>query len=206
MIFATEAARGQSCYIRFFNGAIGIETADVFVNNELVVQNLAYGAFSDYHKAKPGAYNIKVRIVRGNSDVEYSELVSLMEDTAYTMAMAGDAGHLDVVMITMDMRKDVPRPNVRFANLIPYDSVVDIEIDKQTAVWGLMYKEASDHIQIEKDNLELLVTVINSDDEKILEDGLKIEADASLLAIISGSTSLPQSPPQMHSAEDSPVL
>ena len=196
----------QACYIRFFNGALDISAADIFVNGESVVEDLAHGAFSPYKKAKPGAYSIEVRIARGNSDVVYSELISLMEDMAYTVALAGDAGHLDMAIIPLDMRKDAARPNVRFANLMPYDTVLDIEIDKQTAVWGLMYKEASDHILIEKDNLELLVTVINSDAQVILEDGLKIKPDGGYLVIISGSMSLPENVPQMHQADDLPVL
>ena len=206
MIYMTEVAQEKAGYIRFFNGAVGVEAADIFVNGELVVENLEHGAFSPYKKAKPGAYSIEVRIAQGNSDVMYSELISLMEDMAYTMAMAGDAGHLDMAIISLDLRMDAARPNVRFANLVPYDTVMDIEIDKQTAVRGLMYKEASEHVEIKKDNLKFSVTVINSDDEVILEDGLSVKPDGSYIVMIAGSMSVPESVPQLYMAEDLPML
>ena len=207
MIFQTAVQEQEKpAYIRFFNAATGISAADIFVNSQLVVEGLAPGVFSPYRKAKPGAYAIEVRLMQGNSDTAYSELVSLMPDTAYTMVLSGDAAHLTMVIIPLDMRRDVTRPNVRFANLIPYDTVIDIEINKQTAVWGLMYKEVSDHIEIAADNLNFAVKVLDSKDHTLLEDWMEITPGGSYLAIISGSIENPQNLPQMHVADDAPML
>lgn len=204
MVFATQAH--GACYIRFFNGAEGLAAAHISINNDTVVKDLAPGGFSAFQKAVPGAFAVEVHINEGNSDTVYSEIVSFMPDIAYTLALAGDAAHLDMAVFSRDINADIPRPNVRFANLIPYDTVIDIEISKTTAVWGLMYKEAAEPVTIDKGVRHLAVTIINSDSKTILEDGLAVDDAASLLAIISGSMENPANPPQMFSAEEMPML
>ena len=112
-------------YVRFFNGALGADTADIFVNGELVAQNLRHGAFSEFRKAQPGAYNIEVRNIGEDNDVAYTELISFMEDMAYTMALTGDMSHLSFAVLPLDLRHDVRLPNLRFANVMPFDTVND---------------------------------------------------------------------------------
>ena len=194
----------QACYVRFFNGALGLDTADIFVNGELVSEGLRHGAFSPFRKAKPGAYKIDVKMGGQGSDVVYTELVSLMEDIAYTMALTGDASHMSLAVLPLDLRQDVRLPNIRFANVMPFDTVIDIDINGQKAVAGLMFKELSDGIEIEPQNH--YVTVFDASSQKILEDGLTIAAGKNYLAVISGSMGEPQNPPALFVAADMPVL
>lgn len=204
MFFAAEASKEQACYVRFFNGALGVAQADIYVNGDLFVSNLAHGAITPFHKAKAGAYNIEVRLKGEGTDMDYSELVSLMEGVAYTLAFVGDPNHLSMAIITMDMSRQALRPNVRFANLLSHDMVVDIQIDEQKAVPGLMFREVSEEIQIQPGSHK--ITIFNSDDEIIFEDEMEVKTGNSYLALISGDVSNPQNPPQMHVAEDAPIL
>lgn len=204
MIYALEAAKEQACYIRFFNGAKGAGTADIFVNGELIVEDLTHGAFTNFRKAKPGVYNIEVRVVGEGTEMDYNELMSFEGDVAYTLALTGDADHLGMAVITFNMQQDVVLPNIRFANLILKESVIDIEIDKQKAVTGLMFKEVSDNIKIEQG--KHTVTVFDADGDKILEDGIDIAAKGNYLAIISGEIGGAQNLPGLYVAEESPVL
>ena len=202
MIFAAEMAKEQSCYIRFFNGACGLDDADIFVGGEVVAQNLAHGAFSEFRKAQPGAYNVEVCI--GGNEVEYSELFSFMEDMAYTIVLVGNPEHIDMAIISLDLRQDFKRPNLRFANMMPHDTVIDINIDRHKAVQGLAYKEVSYHIEIMPGNY--VVTVFDDESRKILEDGITIAADHSYLAIAAGSVAEPENPPGLYIAEEMPFL
>jgi len=204
MLKATQNQKEQACYVRFFNGALGLDAADIFINGELVSQNLQHGAFSSFRKAKPGAYKLEVRVGGGESDVVFAELVSFMEDVAYTVALAGDAQHLSLAVLPLDLRQDVRLPNIRFANVIPYDTVIDIRINDHKAVTGLMYKELSENIEIAPQNH--YIAVYNADNEKILEDGFSIEAGKKYLGIIAGSMSEPENPPGLYVATDMPVL
>jgi len=194
----------QACYVRFFNGALGLDTADIFINGELVAQDLRHGAFSAFRKAKPGAYRLDIRLGGGGSDVVFSDLVSFMEDVAYTVALSDDAEHLSLAVLPLDLRQDVRLPNIRFANVMPYDTVIDIDINGQRAVAGLMYRELSDNIEIMPQNH--YITVYDADSQKILEDGFTIEAGKKYLGIIAGSMNEPVNPPELFVATDMPVL
>ena len=202
MIFAAETNREQACYIRFFNGASGLDTADIFVGGEIVAQNLAHGAFSEFRKAQPEAYNVEIHI--SNNEIVYSELFSFMEDTAYTIALTGNPEHIDIAVISLDLHQDVKRPNLRFANMVPYDTIIDIDIDKYKAVSELMYKEVSDHIEIMPGNHA--VTIFDDQSRKILEDGITIAENHSYLAIVAGTMSDPENTPGLYIAEEMPFL
>ena len=196
--------KGQVCYVRFFNGALGLDTADIFINGELMSQNLQHGAFSAFRKAKPGAYRMDVKVGGQESDVVFTELVSFMEDVAYTVTLAGDAQHLSLAVLPLDLRHDVRLPNIRFANVMPYDTVLDIDINGGKAVAGLMYKELSNNIEIVPQNH--YITVYDADSQKILEDGFTIEAGKNYLGIIAGSMGEPQNPPALYLATDMPIM
>ena len=206
MVYATQNQnqKEQACYVRFFNGVLGLETADIFINGELVAQDLQHGGFSAFRKAKPGAYKLDVKVGGEGSDAIFSELVSFMEDVAYTVALAGDADHLSLAVLPQDLRQDVRLPNIRFANMMPFDSVIDIDINGQKAVMGLMYQELSDNIGIEARNH--YITVYDADSQKILEDGLTIEAGKNYLGIITGAMDEPKNPPALFVAVDMPVM
>jgi len=203
MLLSMQTQKEQACYVRFFNGALGLDMADIFINGELVAQDLRHGAFSAFRKAKPGAYRLDVKI-GGGSDVVFSELVSFMEDVAYTVVLTGDAAHLSLAVLPQDLTRDVRLPNIRFANVMPYDTVIDIDINHNQAVAGLMYKELSDNIEIVPQNH--YITVYDAQSQRILEDGFTIEAGKNYLGIIAGSMSEPQNPPGLYVATDMPVL
>ncbi|MCL2376419.1 MAG: DUF4397 domain-containing protein [Defluviitaleaceae bacterium] len=206
MIYAlqNQNQKEQACYVRFFNGAIGLDTADIFVNDQLVVEDLRHGTFSNFRMAKPGAYKVEVKIHSETSDTVFTELVSLMEDTAYTIVLTGNADHLSLVVVPLDLRHDIRLPNIRFANTMPYDSVIDIDINGHSAVDGLMYQEISDNIEMQPGNH--YVTIYDANSQKILEDGFTIAAGKNYLGIIVGTIDEPENLPALFVAEDMPVL
>jgi len=197
-------SKEKYCYVRFFNGAQDAETMNIYINDELVEKNLAGGTFTPFRRAKPGVYNMEVRIEGDGTHMDYSELVSLMEDVAYTLAMTGDANHLGMAVLTLDINHDGWRPNLRFANLLGYDSVIDIEMDKQKAVTGLMFRETSDEIEVVTGHYD--VAVFDADADVILQDKLHISESGVYLGILYGESGNAQHPPRLSVAEDSPIL
>ena len=203
-IVATEESREKYCFVRFFNAAQNAETMDIYVNSELVVDSLKSGEFTSFRRAKAGVYNMEVRIDAEGTHMDYAELVSLMDNTAYTLALTGDAAHLGMTVLTLDISQDRWQPNVRFANLLANDTVIDIEVDKQKAVTGLMFQEVSEEIDVTTGSYA--ICVFDADSDVILQDKMEIPKDDKYLCVIFGDSGNPQSPPRMSIAEDSPIL
>jgi len=200
MIFSTQVNKNETCFIRFFNGAAGAGSAEIFVNDELLVENLGHGEFSPFHRARPGAYKIEVHI---SPQEVISDLMSFMEDMSYTIALAGNAEHMSFAVIPLDLRKDIKLPNIHFANVIPFDTVVDIDINGRPAAEGLMYKEVSEDIRIDPGNHS--IAVYDSYNQKIIEDGLRIAGGKSYLGMIAGTIEDPENLPGLYVAEDMPL-
>ena len=193
----------NNSYIRFFNGALGLENADIFVNNQLVVTSLAYGTFSPFHQATAGVYSIEVHIMSEETNIVFSDLVSVMEGISYTIALAGSADGAAFAVIPLDLQKDIPRPNLRFVNLIPYDTVLDVDISNRQVVSGLLFKEYSEDIQIQPGTYP--VQVFDSKNQKILEGSIFIQEGKVYLAMIVGNLEDGAYKPQIILGEDMPL-
>lgn len=202
--YVTEETKEEYCFVRFFNGAQNAETMDIYINSELVIEGLESGAFTPFRRAKAGVYNMEVRIDAQGTHMDYAELVSLMDDTAYTLALTGDAAHLSMAVLTLDMAQDGWRPNVRFANLLANDAVIDIAVDGHRAVSGLVFREVSEEVDTSLGHYG--ITVHDADGDEILSDSLEIGQDGRYLCIIYGKSGDSQHPPQASVADDSPIL
>jgi len=203
-IIVAEDSGEKYCFVRFFNAAQNAETMDIYINSELVVKGLKNGEFTPFRRAKAGVYNMEVRIDAEGTHMDYAELVSLMDDTAYTLALTGDASHLGMAVLTLNMNQDNWQPSIRFANLLANDEVIDIEVDGQKAITGLMFREVSEEVDVTTGHYAIKVFDANSD--VILQNNLEITQSDRYLCIIFGDSGNPQSPPQLSVSEDSPVL
>jgi len=205
MIFQTDTQNNIS-YVRFFNAAVEIGSIAIKVNDEIIVNNILHGGFSQFNKAQSGAYKLEVLITNESSsdEVVYTELLSLMPDIYYTIAITGNSENLGLFVFPLDAKNDGIRPYIRFVNLIQHDNVIDIDIDKARAVQGLMYKEVSDIISII--DKSLVIDVYDSFSDKILSDIIEVEAGVGYIAFIAGDIYSTKNPPKIYLAEDSPLL
>ena len=87
---------------------------------------------------------------------------------------------------------------------LPFGTVIDIDINGDRAVVGLMYKEMSDNIEIVPQNH--YITVYDANSQRILEDGFAIEAGKNYLGIIAGSMGEPENPPALFVTTNMPIL
>jgi len=189
-------------FIRFFNGALGLAQADIFVNNELVVAGLAYGAFSPFHEGRAGVYNIEVRVMGQEDSIVFTDLVNTMDDVAYTIALSGSADGASFAVAALNLNEKMTKPNIRFVNLVPYDSVLDVDIDGRRSASGLMFNEYSEDINIFAG--EHSVAVYDDFSQKFWKDGFFVQAGKVYLAMIIGNMGDAQYPPALVLGEDMP--
>jgi len=176
--------------IRFFNGVNGVGKMSVIVNGAVLVDELVYGEYTQFFKAMPGIYSFEFVPDEEYSELSYIENVKFDEGT-YTFATCGNFENMEFVVIGQDTEGSLP--NIRFTNLIPFDSVVDIEINDDVVVPGLMYKEVSEVEKInEGDYIFKIFDTLT--ENKILEIDLQIASNAPHVGLIIGEMGSSQWP------------
>lgn len=191
-------------FIRFFNGAIGLNDVDILINGELIVKGLKRGAFSEFRQGLAGAYFVEIRPAGISDTVIYTELFNVLEDTAYTIAIAGNAAHIALAMLPLSIKEDVKLPNIRFANAMGFDSIIDIIMHGHGVATGLMFKDISENIGIDPGSHD--VSVYDENGQKLIENSVTIKPGINYLAIVAGQEGNAKNPPQIYLEENMPLL
>ncbi|MCL2170530.1 MAG: DUF4397 domain-containing protein [Defluviitaleaceae bacterium] len=168
--------------IRFFNGSNGVELMDILVNDRPLATGLAYGEYTRVFRAAPGIYNIQLRPQGLYSEISYAENVDFASGV-YTFATCGDLNHVEFIIIGKEPGDELPR--VRFANLSPFDSVLDVVLDEADMAPGLMYREVSPSFGIDDGDYHMEIFDTHTDD-LIFDKQITIEPLMPHLGMILG--------------------
>ncbi len=136
-------------YIRFLHAVSDAPGVDIYVNEQLVTQNLRYREFTDYFQAYAGHYTVTIYPTGNKETPVYDEKIELYDDMIYTVAVAGLLRDLNVVIVTDQKRNiDKSKAYIRFINLSPYDTEFDVYLNDRMVFDNLFYQEVSPYIQL----------------------------------------------------------
>ncbi|MCU4801265.1 DUF4397 domain-containing protein [Halobacteria archaeon HArc-gm2] len=160
----------QTTYLRVVHGAPDVDAVDVSVDNETVLEEVPYGAVSDYLTLQAGEYNVTVTTSE-DDEVVYSEDVTLDPRTVTTFAatsgeMTDDEDEADEGVVN-DSDDETPeleaatfndnayQPEdgeaaVSVVHLSPDAGNVDVTVEGSDVVLAdnLSYQNASDYVTV----------------------------------------------------------
>ncbi len=140
-------------YVRFFNAAPNTGNVDIYVNGKKTVSNLSYRNFTEYMRALPGIYRISVYAAGTTTRPLYSGRFSIASNIIYTMAVAGLPGQITVESIADRKRaKNNYMSYMRFVNLSPNSSPLDVYVDNVLVISGLLYEDISNYLSLRPGN------------------------------------------------------
>jgi len=189
-------------YVRFFSCVCDTHCLNIFVNGELVAKGLKCGGFSHFHRAKAGVYHIKAASYNAESSFVFEDLIGLLDETTYTLALTGSAMHpvLSVISYSAHQAPAMRLPNVRFASLLPGDVAVRINIDGHFLEESLLSGDASDVCTIAEGRHKFMVCDIGGN--IILQTTMDIAPQGNYLGVICVN----QAKLYLHLAPNLPVL
>lgn len=137
----------QNSYIRFFNASANSPAIDIYVNNNLLVQNLPYGNFSLYFPLSSGNYNIKIYNTGENTDPILDADLYVAPNTISNLAIIGNSPDLSLYTIPEPVTaQNFGRPCIRFVNLSPDSPALDLNLSTGTKVFSnITYKKITDY-------------------------------------------------------------
>lgn len=161
--------KNNSSLLRIFHAAPQTQNVDVYVNDQMVFSNLAFGDFTRYVYLNEGEYNVSVYLTGQKDTPVINQMVDIPSQQILTVAATGNSDDLGLLVIPDKVSKS-PSQNyssIRIIHLSPNAPGVDILVDGDTLFEDISFGEGTDYVDLNPGTYNLNV-VLNSDKSVVL--------------------------------------
>ena len=188
--------KNNSSLVRVFHASPQAPNVDVYVNNEIVFSNLAFGEFTKYVYLDEGQYNISVYQTGQKDNPVINQIVDVPSQQMFTIAATGNLDNLGLLVIPDKISKS-PSPNyssVRIIHLSPNAPGVDVVVNGDTLFENIEFKEGTDYVDFNTGTYNVNV-VLNSDKSVVLPLKITLNPNKIYTIYIIGN------PPNLHAIQ-----
>ena len=175
--------KNNSSLVRIFHAAPQAPNVDVYINDQMVFSNLAFGDFTRYVYLDEGEYNVSVYVAGQKDRPVINQMVDIPSQQIFTVAATGNLDNLGLLVIPDKVSKS-PSQNyssVRIIHLSPNAPGVDILVDGDTLFEDISFGEGTDYVDLNPGTYNVNI-VLNSDKSVVLP--LKITLNANKIYTI----------------------
>ncbi len=156
----------MNSYVRFFNSVKDFDNVKIMMGDIEVTKALSYPRFTEYFKCVVGTHKI---FIYKDEELLYTEEVFIEEGEIITFCVAGNCMFFDLFKV-VDKKENHSNTvaEMRFVNLVPFDTKYNIFMDNKEIVTGLEYREVSDFQEYTPKKYKMSVTDYYSDFTKVV--------------------------------------
>lgn len=154
-----EIATQDTTYLRVAHASPDAPAVDVYVEGDPVLENVSFGAVSEYMQLEAGTYNVTITAAGNESAAVFDGTVDLPPRGALTLAATGEltnetnASTFQPVLYTDDaLEPGEDEAAVRIVHLVPDAPTVDVTVtrDDNTTVVAdnVSYRNASEYVTV----------------------------------------------------------
>lgn len=180
--------KNNSSLVRVFHAAPQAPNVDVYVNDQMVFSNLAFGDFTRYVYLDEGEYNVSVYLAGQKDRPVINQMVDVPSQQIFTIAATGNLDNLGLLVIPDKVSKS-PSQNyssVRVIHLSPNAPGVDILVDGDTLFEDISFGEGTDYVDLNPGTYNVNV-VLNSDKSVVLPLKVTLNPDKIYTIYIIGN-------------------
>ena len=180
--------KNNSSLVRVFHAAPQAPNVDVFVNDQMVFSNLAFGDFTRYVYLDEGEYNVSVYLAGQKDRPVINQMVDVPSQQIFTIAATGNLDNLGLLVIPDKVSKS-PSQNyssVRVIHLSPNAPGVDILVDGDTLFEDISFGEGTDYVDLNPGTYNVNV-VLNTDKSVVLPLKVTLNPDKIYTIYIIGN-------------------
>lgn len=180
--------KNNSSLVRVFHAAPQAPNVDVYVNDQMVFSNLAFGDFTRYVYLDEGEYNVSVYLAGQKDRPVINQMVDVPSQQIFTVAATGNLDNLGLLVIPDKVSKS-PSQNyssVRVIHLSPNAPGVDILVDGDTLFEDISFGEGTDYVDLNPGTYNVNV-VLNSDKSVVLPLKVTLNPDKIYTIYIIGN-------------------
>ena len=141
----------------------------MYVNDQMVFSNLAFGDFTRYVYLDEGEYNVSVYLAGQKDRPVINQMVDVPSQQIFTIAATGNLDNLGLLVVPDKVSKS-PSQNyssVRVIHLSPNAPGVDILVDGDTLFEDISFGEGTDYVDLNPGTYNVNV-VLNTDKSVVL--------------------------------------
>lgn len=146
----TTSSSDTMSYIKILHASPNAPAVDIYVNDNKVIENLAFSQATDYLPIDPGSYNVKV-YAAGTTDNPVIDVdIEVPEKTRITVAAVGNLPDIELLPISENIVPKVSTgTHIRVAHLSPNAPAVDITLPNGDVIFeNVEFGEVTDYINI----------------------------------------------------------
>ena len=180
--------KNNSSLVRVFHAAPQAPNVDVYVNDQMVFSNLAFGDFTRYVYLDEGEYNVSVYLAGQKDRPVINQMVYVPSQQIFTIAATGNLDNLGLLVIPDKVSKS-PSQNyssVRVIHLSPNAPGVDILVDGDTLFEDISFGEGTDYVDLNPGTYNVNV-VLNTDKSVVLPLKVTLNPDKIYTIYIIGN-------------------
>ena len=180
--------KNNSSLVRVFHAAPQAPNVDVYVNDQMVFSNLAFGDFTRYVYLDEGEYNVSVYLAGQKDRPVINQMVDVPPQQIFTIAATGNLDNLGLLVIPDKVSKS-PSQNyssVRVIHLSPNAPGVDILVDGDTLFEDISFGEGTDYVDLNPGTYNVNV-VLNTDKSVVLPLKVTLNPDKIYTIYIIGN-------------------
>ena len=180
--------KNNSSLVRVFHAAPQAPNVDVYVNDQMVFSNLAFGDFTRYVYLDEGEYNVSVYLAGQKDRPVINQMVDVPSQQIFTIAATGNLDNLGLLVIPDKVSKS-PSQNyssVRVIHLSPNALGVDILVDGDTLFEDISFGEGTDYVDLNPGTYNVNV-VLNTDKSVVLPLKVTLNPDKIYTIYIIGN-------------------
>lgn len=180
--------KNNSSLVRIFHAASQTQNVDVYINDQMVFSNLAFGDFTKYVYLDEGEYNVSVYLA-GQKDIPViNQMVDVLSQQIFTVAATGNLDNLGLLVIPDKVSKSPSQSysSLRVIHLSPNAPGVDILVDGDTLFEDISFEEGTDYVDLNNGTYNVNV-VLNSDKSIVLPLKVTLNPDKIYTIYIIGN-------------------
>ena len=157
----------QISFIRFLNAVPNEPDVkfDIYINKKLVIRHIKYNDFTEYIPAKSGVHTVQIFPADNHSEQLLDIRIKLEPDKIYTSCVIGQITDVEMeVFEDKFIEGSENYANMRFINLSPEKTSLNVFIDDTPVVYDLNFMEATDYLHLTEGKHTMLVET--SDENK----------------------------------------
>ena len=165
--------------VRVMHAVPDAPNVDVYANNQMIVDNLAFGDYTDYLSVPEGTYEISLYVAGTKNSPVLSDTLTVNNNSISTVAAVGNLSNIEFLAITdANEAKTSGKSMIRFLHLSPNAPAVDITLPDGTVIFSdTSFLQITPYIDVMPMDYTLQVRVAGTEDIVLTVPNVILDAD-----------------------------